>query len=66
MATSRFANKVRTKIKQKKSKSELDTPIPESSDSTTVEEAASISTAEEGSVKHYEELVAQEADTKAE
>ncbi|KAJ6636563.1 hypothetical protein Bhyg_15154 [Pseudolycoriella hygida] len=62
MATSRLANKVRTKIKQKKSKKEETL-----SDATTVTEAVlSTSTVEEGSVQHYEELLARDADNKNE
>lgn len=68
MATSRLANKVRTKIKQKKSKPEQETINTESVESTTVAAVTITPTpaAEEGSVQHYEELVAQDTDTKIE
>lgn len=69
MATSRLANKVRTKIKQKKSKAEQETLNTDSVDSTTaavVTITTPTTTAEEGSVQHYEELVAQETDPKNE
>lgn len=70
MATSRLANKVRTKIKQKKSKAaEPETLNPDSGDTPSIEVDAAASATppvEEGSVQHYEVLVAQEADNKNE
>lgn len=67
LATSRLANKVRTKIKQqKKSKTEQANPTPDSVDlppKTSVEITPPV---EEGSVQHYEVLVAQETDNKNE
>lgn len=67
MATSRLANKVRTKIKQKKSKTEQETVNPDSGDQPSTEIVTTIPpSVEEGSVQHYEVLMAQETDNKNE
>lgn len=66
MATSRLANKVRTKIKQKKSKAEQETVSQESNEVTPTEPVEVGTPVEEGSVQHYEVLAAQETDSKIE
>lgn len=65
MATSRLASKVRTKIKQKKSKAEAETHNQDSTEVPTTEPATVVGPeVEEGSVQHYEVLIAQEIDRK--
>ncbi|XP_037025056.1 dentin sialophosphoprotein isoform X2 [Bradysia coprophila] len=66
MATSRLANKVRTKIKQKKSKPEPETVNQDSNDVPATETVTVGPPVEEGSVQHYEVLAAQETDNKNE
>lgn len=66
MATSRLANKVRTKIKQKKSKTEQETLNVDSPDLTPIAAESVTPAVEEGSVQHYEVLMAQEAENKNE
>lgn len=66
MATSRLANKVRTKIKQKKSKTEQETLNLDSPDPTPIAAVTVTPPVEEGSVQHYEVLMAQEAENKNE
>lgn len=66
MATSRLANKVRTKIKQKKSKAEQEAVSQDSTEAPVAEAVTVGPPVEEGSVQHYEVLAAQETDSKNE
>lgn len=66
MATSRLANKVRTKIKQKKSKTEQETLNTDAPDLASIASATVTPAVEEGSVQHYEVLMAQEVENKNE
>ncbi len=68
LATSRLANKVRTKIKQKKSKPEQEVSNPDSNDvpPPVIDPVTIGPQVEEGSVQHYEVLIAQETDNKNE
>lgn len=64
MATSRLANKVRTKIKQKKSKKTEQEALlnTDSGDVPSIEAVTVTPPVEEGSVQHYEVLIAQETE----
>lgn len=65
MATSRLANKVRTKIKQKKSKTEQES-VKSDPVSVPIAPVVLIPPVEEGSVQHYEVLIAQDTENKNE
>lgn len=59
LATSRLANKVRSKIKEKKTKTKAVQQSPEKSEPAIETDAAASLNVEVGSVEHYKELTKQ-------